>query len=204
MSNKILERKVIFPPSEINSHGLKMVEEHREKGTWYKFDLPDGVQILPFDENGKIIAVRQERNGVFYLGLIGETMNSAEQEKFRNAVATEQSAEIARIACQVAQRGLIEEAGYEAKKMDFLSSILVNSGKGIPAHCFVKAYGCHKTKEPEKGIKVELWSPEEFFLALRAQLLSWPASPKAGGNSLLAVALGLPLGLPNNPKSDKI
>ena len=205
MGKKLISQNVVFPPPDIKTYGLKVVRElwEEEAKPWYKFDLPDGVQVLPIDENSKIIAIRQERNGVSYLGLVGESMKQDEQNVFRKAVKESHSFDIAEIACLVAKRGLLEETGYETEKLEFLATGLVNSGKGIPSRCFVLARGCHKVKESEKGIQVELWSPEEFFLALKAQFLTWPVVPKAGGNSLIAATLGLPLGLPVHTASDE-
>jgi predicted kinase len=195
LSNKIIGKETIFPPPYLETYGLKVIKEVREKGTWYKFDLLDGVQVLALDEDGNVIAIRQERNGIPYLGLVGETMTEIEQSFFRKAVEEGQSAVIVKIACEVAVRGLLEETGYEAGKLKFLASGLVHSGKGIPSYIFVLARNCRKVREPEEGIKVELWSPQEFFLALKAQFLSWPAIPRAGANSLIATALALSLGL---------
>jgi predicted kinase len=205
MGKKLIWQDVIFPPPEIDTYGLKVVLELREGETesWYKFDLPDGVQVLPFDENGKIIAIRQERNGVSYLALVGESMEFDEQNVFRKAVEGGRSLDVANAACLVAKRSLFEETGYEAKELKFLAAGLVNSGKGIPSHCFVLARGCRKVKESEKGIQVELWPPEEFFLALKAQFLAWPVVPKAGANSLIAAALGLPLEFSARNTSDE-
>lgn len=205
MSRRLMDRQVVFPPPDLKTYGLKVVRQvwEGEPEPWFKFDLPDGVQVLPFNEEGKVIAIRQERNSIPYLGLVGETMNKDEVHAFRSGVEARENSEIARIACEVARRGLREETGYEAGDIEFLAAGLVNSSKGIPSHSYVLARSCRKVAEPEQGIVVELWSPEDFFLTLRAQFLAWPALPKAGVNSMIAATLGLPLGLPACKPADE-
>lgn len=175
-------REIIFAPGE-ETFGLRIFREewHREPGgpavVYWKYGLPDGVQVLGLTTDGKVIAIEEDRPGVGhgYPHLIGETMEPGEVGAGGALIA--------------ARRGLHEETGYAAESLDYLSAILENSAKSRCAVYFVLARGCRKIGEPEAGIAVRLFSPGEFWRLTLDYFASCETSPHGGGNTLKLMVL---------------
>lgn len=147
-------------------------ETGKEK-VYVKYTLPDVVQVMGVTPDGKIIAIREFQPGVGadYLHLVGETLEPNEGP------------------LAAASRGLLEETGYQARSLGRLSAILENSGRSDRKVYLVLATDCEKVAEGEKGIKVELFSPSEFWRIMRNYFLYNPQLPHGGGNTLKLMAL---------------
>jgi len=179
MSKKLLSREEVpFAPSNENTFGLSIVKEvwetERGQKTYWKYSLPDTVQIFGFTAEGQIIAISEFQPGVGVdcLHLPGETMKQGETP------------------IEAAARGLLEETGYKAGSVKLLSSILENSGwSGRLVH-IVLIVDCKKSEqEAEKGIKTVLLSPSEFWNRLMQYFATNPDRKHGGGNTLKATVL---------------
>lgn len=179
MSKKLLLREEVpFALSNENTFGLSIVKEvwETEQGeeTYWKYSLPNTVQIFGVTAEGQVIAISEFQPGVGadYLHLPGETM-----EKGETPLAA-------------AARGLLEETGYEAGPVKLLSSILENSGRSDRLVHIVLITNCKKGElEGEKGIKTVLLPPGEFWDRLMQYFAMNPDRKHGGGNTLKATAL---------------
>ncbi len=179
---RMSRREVVFAAGE-NTYGLKVFVEEWRTGsgkakTYWKYGLPDGVQVFGITEDDKIIAVEEFQPGVGsrYLHLIGETLEEVEQAQGVPGAIT------------AAGRGLREEAGFEADSLEYLSAIAENSSKSDRLIHFVIAHGCRRTGEGEAGIHVRLVEPFELWRSMMAYFMErLPAH--GGGNSLKLMAL---------------
>jgi hypothetical protein len=121
MSKTVIESREVSFSSGEETFGLKvfrkrvLVEGGKEEVYW-QYSLPNNVTVFPVTKDGKIIGVVESHPEVpTYLHLIGETM-----EKDEDPLAA-------------AQRGLLEETGYQAEQYRLLSTILdIDDG---PARC---------------------------------------------------------------------
>lgn len=185
---KILKecREVIFAPGE-NTYGLKIFVESwsdTDKGTaekYWKYDLPDGVQVMGFTQDGKVIAIEEFQPGVGvpYLHLVGETLQKHERPPSESFILAE------------AARGLLEETGYEAASLVLLSSVLENSSKSNRLIYLVLARGCQKIKEGEKEINVRTYDPVDFWGMMLDYFHEAPDTPHGAGNTLKLMTLAL-------------
>lgn len=181
MARQLLSRTQIpFAPVDENTYGLEIWKEvwktKRGEETYWKYSLPDGVQIFALTTGGKVIAISewQPSVGADYLHLPGETMEKGETP------------------LEAAVRGLREETGYEAGQTKLLSSILENSGKSDRLGYVVLMTNCKKTEqEGEAEIKTVLLSPSEFWNCLMQYFAMNPESKHGGGNTLKATVLAL-------------
>ncbi|MBI2888644.1 MAG: NUDIX hydrolase, partial [Candidatus Liptonbacteria bacterium] len=155
------------------SHGNEAVPTDLDYPYW-KYGLPDGVVVVPFDTGEKIIAIREWLPGpnATYLKLIGETMRAGED------------------ALTAAKRGLREETGYISNHWELLSSILENSGKSDRLIHIVLAQNCTRISDEEEGIEVTVLPPAEFWKCLTEYLApSMGSAIRGGGNTLKGAAL---------------
>ena len=181
MSKKFVSRtEVPFAEDGENTFGLKVFREvwsvnGREKIFW-KYGLPDSVQIFAMTTNGEVIAISefQPSVGLDYLHLPGETFDPGETDPL-----------------VVADRGLLEEVGYQAGSRELLSSVLENSGRSDRLIHIVLMRECVKVSWSEPGIVSVLMSPDDFWTELLSYFETAPASPHGGGNTLKATALAL-------------
>lgn len=179
MSKKLLSREEVpFAPSDENTFGLSIVKEvwetERGEKTYWKYSLPNTVQIFGVTTEGRIIAISEFQPGVGadYLHLPGETMEQGETP------------------LEAATRGLLEETGYEAGSVKLLTSILENSGRSDRLVHIVLITDCKRGKqEGEKGIKIVLLPPSEFWNRLMQYFATNPDRKHGGGNTLKAAVL---------------
>ena len=179
MSKRLISRtEVPFAPSNENTFSLSIVKEvwetDRGEKTYWKYSLPNTVQIFALTTEGQIIAISEFQPGVGadYLHLPGETMEQGET------------------SLEAAVRGLLEETGYKAGSAKLLSSILENSGRSDRLVHIVLITECSKTEsEGEKEIKVVLLSPNEFWNRLMQYFVTNPDYKHGGGNTLKAATL---------------
>ena len=179
MLKKLLSRREVpFAEAGENTFGLSIVKEvwetERERKTYWKYSLPDTVQIFGITVEGYIIAISEFQPGVGadYLHLPGETMEQGEAP------------------LEAATRGLLEETGYEAGQAKLLSSILENSGRSDRLVHVVLITDCKKSeREGEKGIKTVLIPPSEFWNRLMQYFATNPDHKHGGGNTLKAMVL---------------
>src|SRR3989339_291921 len=180
MSKKFLSREEVpFGPPQ-HTFGLRIVKEvwYDENGVreYWKYSLPDAVQIFGLTTEGLVVAISefQPGVGVDYLHLPGETMEWGETP------------------LKAAVRGLFEETGYlaETESVKLLSTILENSGRSDRLVHILLATNCKKSEhQGEKGIKTVLLSPSEFWNRLMQYFVTSPDHKHGGGNSLKATAL---------------
>ncbi|MDP3727539.1 MAG: NUDIX hydrolase [bacterium] len=173
----------LAPPGE-DTYGLRVfVEEWRDGATGqaerrWKYHLPDGVQVLGFTTDGRVIAITEFRPGIGrYLHLVGETFEPDEEPATEDTILA------------AARRGLREETGYKAGPLELLTGILENAGKSDRATHYVLARDCEWVADPEPGIEVCLLAPQELWAALMGYFLADPRARHAGGNSLKLMAL---------------
>ncbi|OFZ54711.1 MAG: hypothetical protein A3D92_04370 [Bacteroidetes bacterium RIFCSPHIGHO2_02_FULL_44_7] len=179
MPKKLLSREEVpFAEAGENTFGLAIVKEvwemDRREKTYWKYSLPNTVQIFALTTEGQIIAISEFQPGVGadYLHLPGETMEQGETP------------------LEAATRGLVEETGYEAGPLKLLSSILENSGRSDRLVHIVLITDCKKSKEEaEKGIKTVLLPPSEFWNRLMQYFGTNPDCKNGGGNTLKATTL---------------
>ena len=179
MTKKLLSREEApFAPLSEKTFGLSIVKEvwETEEGekTYWKYSLPNTVQIFGVTTKGQIIAISEFQPGVGteYIHLPGETMEQGETP------------------IEAAIRGLLEETGYKADSTKLLSSILENSGRSDRLVYIVLALNCEKIeRETEKGIKTVLLSPNEFWTRLMQYFATNPDYKHGGGNTLKATVL---------------
>lgn len=176
------KREIDFAPGE-NTWGLQIFRETwkdvktGKEDVYWKYGLPDGVQIFALTKNWDVIAVTEERNGITYTHCVGETMEEHELP------ATPES------ILKTANRGLLEETGYQAGSLEILCSILENSRKSERLIHHVLAQDCVPVGIPEEHIQVNLYEPFWFWTLLLEYLLTDPFSKHAGGNTLQAATL---------------
>lgn len=151
------------------------------KETYYMYCLPDGVQVVALTPEKKIIAITEWQPGVgaAYTHVIGETVKRKEAP------------------LEAARRGLREETGYESDELIIMSAVLENSAKSRRSIHLILALNCVKKGEGEANIKVQLFSPADFWAEMMRYFFTNPESPHGGGNTLKAIALAYHhLGLP--------
>lgn len=179
--NKLISRETIpiAEPGE-ETFGFGVTKEiwqigDKEKIYW-KYSLPNTVQIFGVTRDGLIIAIKEFQPGVGaeYLHLPGGTMEPGETP------------------IQTAIRELKEETGYRADSVELISSILENSGRSDRLIHSVLMRGCKKvTEENEAGIETILVTPNTFWKMLIGYLLTDPEKKHGGGNTLKTAALAL-------------
>ena len=170
--------EVKFAGPEEPTYGLKIFKEvwqdsdGKEK-TYWKYGLPDSVQVFALTKDNKVIGIHEFQPGVgtSYSHIPGETMEEGE-----NSIET-------------AGRGLIEETGYKAGKLEQLSSILENSGRSDRLIHIILATECEKIGEGEKDVKLELESIPDFWKKLMSHFNE--EGRLGGGNTLKAAVLAL-------------
>ena len=167
-----------FVSVETKTFGLAIEAELWEmddgtEETYYMYCLPDGVQVIALTPENKIIAITewQPAVGKDYTHAIGETTKKNEEP------------------LAAAKRGLREETGYDSDEFFLLSSVLENSGKSRRCIHLILAQNCVKTGVGEEKIKVQLFSPADFWAAMTNYLFTNPEIPHGGGNTLKAAAL---------------
>ncbi len=178
------KREIDFAPGE-NTWGLRIFKEiwkdnkTGKESLYWKYGLPDGVQVFALTKNCDVIAITEERNDMIYTHCVGETMEEYELP------ATPES------ILKTANRGLLEETGYQAGSLEILCSILENSGKSERLIHHVLAQDCVPAGVPKKHIhiQVNLYEPFWFWTLLLEYLLADPFSKHAGGNTLQAATL---------------
>lgn len=179
MAKELISRdSVPFADVNDNTFGLSIVKEvwatDRGEKTYWKYSLPNTVQLFPITTEGKIVAISEFQPGVGtdYIHLPGETMEEGEQP------------------IKTARRGLQEEVGYEAGSLRLLTSILENSGRSDRLIHFVLALDCKKiNQENEEGIQTILLEPKDFWDRLMQYLLTNPESRHGGANTLKITTL---------------
>lgn len=183
---RVSSLEVQLAPPGVDTFGLKVfVEEWCDDATdrteqRWKYQLPDGVQVLGLTVDGRVIAITEFRPGIGrYLHLVGETLEPSEEP------ATEDS------ILAAARRGLREETGYEAGSLELLTGILENPGKSDCMTHHVLARDCERAADPEPGIEVRLLAPRELWAALMKYFLTEPRASHAAGNSLKLMTLAL-------------
>lgn len=168
---------VDFAPGE-NTYGLKIFKEtwlniaKRQEEVHWKYGLPDGVQVMGFTPDKKVVAIEElyfEKGTKLHL--IGGTI-----EKYEPAQCT-------------ARRELLEETGYESEVWIPLSIILENSKKSNRRIHFYLALDCRKVQEGESDIKTVLMNPKDFWCKLMDYFKENPEEEKVAGNSLKLMAL---------------
>lgn len=175
---RLQRREIVFAPGE-NTFGLRVFAEvwwdtsSGKQRTYWKYGLPDGVQVLGLTEAGEVIAVEEFQSGVgeTYLHLVGETIKTGEDPE------------------TAAFRGLREETGYEAGLLELLSVVLENSAKSDRRVWYFLARDCRQGAEGEAGIRVRLLPPVEFWASLLRYFLEQPETRHGAGNSLKAATL---------------
>lgn len=190
MPKKLLSReeKPFAEPGE-NTFGLSVVKEtwgtDRGEKIYWKYSLPNAVQIVALTTEGKLVAISEFQPGVGadYLHLPGETMEPGETP------------------LDAATRGLLEETGYKSDSVELLTSILENSGRSDRLIYIVLAVNCTKSDcMGEKGIKTVLFEPKDFWSRLMHYFLTNPGHKHGGGNTLKATAVAFnKLGLHSQP-----
>lgn len=179
MSKCLVSRtEVPFAPPDENTFGLSIVKEIWEteqgKKTYWKYSLPNTVQIFALTTEGQIIAISEFQPGVGsdYLHMPGETLEEGETP------------------LEAATRGLLEETGYEAGSAKLLTSVLENSGRSDRLVHIVLIKDCKRgEQEGEKGIKIVLFPPSEFWNHLMQYYTTNPDHKHGGGNTLKATVL---------------
>jgi ADP-ribose pyrophosphatase YjhB (NUDIX family) len=176
---QLVERKAISIGSEDEcTYGLRIVKEKwvGEDGqirTYWKYCLPDVVQVAGLTRDGKLIAIEewQPSVGANYVHFVGETLEEGEN------------------ALEAARRGLLEETGYEGESVELVSTILHDSARSDRAIHLVIARNCKKTGAPEKDIRIKLYEPLDFWRLLMAYFSGDPASKHGGANTLQLASL---------------
>jgi ADP-ribose pyrophosphatase YjhB (NUDIX family) len=180
-SKRLLSRETIpFTEKSENTFGLEIVRESwetgNEKRVYWKYALPDAVQIFALTTKKKVIAISEFQPGVGtdYVHLPGETMEEGESP------------------LQTADRGLLEETGYHAGSMKLMSSILENSGRSDRLIHMVLAFDCYQTENGgEQGISTTLLDPQDFWEQLMEYFSKNPEGRHGGGNTLKVAVLAL-------------
>jgi ADP-ribose pyrophosphatase YjhB (NUDIX family) len=167
-----------FVPAGTKTYGFSIkadvwIMDDGSQETYYKYCMPDGVQVVAITPDNQIIAITewQPNVGIEYTHVIGETMKKKET------------------SLEAARRGLLEETGYESDELIELCAVLENSGKSDRLIHLVLARNCVKTGAGETGITVKLFSPADFWEAMMNYFFVNPESPHGGGNTLKAIAL---------------
>lgn len=179
MPNRLISRqRVPFAEEGENTFGLAVIKEVWEtecgQKTYWKYDLPDAVQIFALTTDGQLIAILEFQPGVGteYLHLPGEMMKEGETP------------------LDAATRGLLEETGYEAGPAKLLSVILENSARSDRAIHIVFIKDCKKSqRENEVGIKTVLLSPRDFWSHLMQYFTTSPSHKHGAGAALKASVL---------------
>ena len=167
-----------FAPPGTETYGFQVIQEvwdvNGERKIYWKYRLPNMVQIVPLTPEGKIIGISewQPNVGADYLHLPGETFDEGETDPLA-----------------VAERGLLEETGYESKQITLLSTILENSGRSDRLIYVCLARECVKATAGEKGIKAKLFSPESFWNEMMQYFFANAGTKHGGGNTLKALTL---------------
>lgn len=168
-----------FAPKETPTYGLEIqkevwqMDDGAEKIYW-KYALPNSVQIFALTTKLEIIAVSefQPSVGTDYLHLVGETMEKGETP------------------FETAMRGLREETGFRAGKMELMSSIFENSGRSNRLIHMILATKCVKVAtSKEDGIQVRLMDRGQFWKTLMDYFFSDNIHKHGGGNTLKATTL---------------
>jgi ADP-ribose pyrophosphatase YjhB (NUDIX family) len=181
--------EVPFAPQEEPTYGLKILKEtwtdsNGKETIYWKYGLPDSVQIFALTKDNKVIGIHEFQPGVgsSYSHIPGETMEQGEK------------------VLEAAGRGLTEETGYRAGKLEELSAILENSGRSDRLIHIVLATDCEKVGEGEKEVKLELETIPDFWKKLMTHFRE--EGKLGGGNTLKAAVLALhKIGYLKEPKS---
>jgi len=179
LAKTLIERREIpFAPPQENVYGLRIIMEKWDVDgtpkTYWKYGLPNVVQVIAFTTDRKIIAIKEFQPGVGtdYIHLIGETLDEGENP------------------LEAAKRGLLEETGYIPDgEGTILSSILENSGRSERIIYLALLDGCSKTREGEKDIKVKLFKPVDFWNTMMRYFSANPMAAHGGGNTLKLMTL---------------
>lgn len=158
--------------------------------TKVKYDYPDGVQVIAFTNEGRIIAIQEtsKMTGITRLGTVGGTMGVGARPRSLKEIY------------DVAERELKEETGHKAGSLELLSSVFENSGKSDRLIHLVLARDCYPVSDPEGGIEVWLFDPGDFLKEFLPLFLGEPEKSHAGGNTLKGIFLAYwKLGIPINP-----
>lgn len=156
---------------KIEAEVWEMDDESQE--TYYMYCLPDGVQVVALTPEKKVIAITEWQPGVgaAYTHVIGETMKKKETP------------------LEAARRGLREETGYESDELIIMSAVLENSAKSRRSIHLILALNCVKKGEGEASIKVQLFSPADFWAKMMDYFSDNREVPHGGGNTLKAITL---------------
>lgn len=180
MASKKLVARHNVPFSTSENTRLKVFREiwnvgNGKEKTYFKYSLPDSVQIFALTENNSVITISEFQPGVGkdYLHLPGETMEKGETPE------------------ETAVRGLMEETGYRTEKIELLSSILENSGWSDRLIHYVLLTGCTKVGNGESEIETRLIEPVEFWSLLMNYFLDSSQNKHGGANTLKGTALAL-------------
>ncbi len=179
MPKKLLESILMpFAPAGTETYGFQVVQEvwdvDGKKKIYWKYRLPNMVQIVPLTPEGQIIGISewQPNVGADYLHLPGETFDEGETDPL-----------------VVAKRGLLEETGYMSTEITLLSTILENSGRSDRLIHVCLACHCVKKGDCEKGIKAKLFSPKAFWEEMTQYFFASAGTKHGGGNTLKAITL---------------
>lgn len=167
--NVLERRRVPLPPlPEGSESSLRVVDVVYDDGSvkrlWAK---DDGVQVLGFTEDGKVIAIIEKG----YTHLVGGYIEPGEDP----VVA--------------ARRELLEETGYEAGPLEFIAAIKQDSGGSERAIWLYIARDCSVVRNGEADIGVTLMSPFEFWKLITSYIFTDPGTKRNGLMSLALAAL---------------
>ena len=180
MPKTLIERKYFpFAPPDTDVFGLTVFSEKwkdnttGKETTYWKSDVPNGVQIVALTPDNQIIAISEFQSGVGtdYIHVPGETIEEGEDP------------------LTTAARGLLEETGYASTELILLSTILHDSSRSNRVFYFVLARNCIKRQVGEKEIKVKLFSPETFLGAMMKYFSDDREKKHGGANTLKAISL---------------
>lgn len=180
MPKRLIGReKIPFAPEGTPTYGLEIYQEHwqTEDGMgkiYWKYSLPDSVQIFALTTKLQIIAVSefQPSVGANYLHLVGETMEEGESP------------------FDTAMRGLREETGFQTGTIELLSSVFENSGRSDRLIHLMLATNCFKVDDRgEDDISVQLMTRGHFWKTMMDYFFSSKMHKHGGGNTLKAATL---------------
>lgn len=112
-----------------------LTDQGREVSNYYKVDLADFVICCPFTADGRVITIWQNKHGS---GRHGLTFPAGIMEK----------GEVPEVAMP---RELLEETGYEAKRVLLAGRYAVNGNQGCGSAHILQVEGCKKVTEPDAG-----------------------------------------------------
>ena len=183
---KLASREEIpIAPSGVNTFGLKVLKEvweDPETGkikTFWKYGLPDFVQILAVTTDDRIIVGQEFQPGV-------------EKEFLHNTGGNIKEGESPE---EAARRELFEETGYRAKRMIPLvpGGLLADSGRSSRLFWPCLAIGCtfDTTAEVDGEVsKISLMTPGKWWEYLMKYLADEAQAPHGCSGSLKVTTLG--------------